>query len=145
MPGIRRRSFLSAALGVAAPAVHTRPACAEVAAGSVQQSVLESFRSKRGRHVIPAGNYRITAGAADGSHLNFHDLNDFEIDARGANLIFTDVTRGGIEFVNCHGVRFHGAVVRYETPPFTQGTVESIAPDRAWFNLRIDAGYPANC
>ena len=94
--------------------------------------------------MIPSGTYRIAAASAEGSHLNFHNLADFEIDARGVEFVCTNVTRGGVEFVNCRNVRFHGATIRYEIPPFTQGTVESIAPDRSWFTLRIDAGYPAN-
>ena len=139
-----RRSLLASALGAAAAAMCIRPACGDTQAGTIQQSVLDAYRAKRGSIVIPSGTYRIAPRSGAASHLNFHDIADFEIDARGVHLVFTDVTLGGIEFVNCRSVRFHGATLRYEVPPFTQGTVESIAPDRTWFNLRIDPGYPAN-
>jgi hypothetical protein len=142
---IGRRSLLTSALGAASAAVVCRrSAFGGSEAGSIQQPVLDAYRAKRGSVVIPAGTYRIIALPSAASHLSFHDMADFEIDARGAHLIFTGVMQGGIEFVNCRNVRFHGATMRHEVPPFTQGTVESIAPDRTWFTLRIDAGYPAN-
>ena len=105
---------------------------------------MDAYRGKRGSIVIPRGTYQIAPPPRAGSHLNFHDMADFEIDARGVNFVFTDVTLGGIEFVNCRAVHLHGATIRHEVPPFTQGTVESIAPDRTWYTLRIDAGYPKN-
>jgi hypothetical protein len=141
---INRRSLLTSALGATAAVLCARPAYWDTRAGSIQQSIEDAYRAKRGSISIPAGTYRIPAMASAGSHLSFHDLANFEIDARGVHFVFTDVTRGGIEFVNCRNVRLHGATVSYEIPPFTQGTVESIAPDRTWFTLRIDTGYPAN-
>ena len=93
--------------------------------------------------VIPPGTYRI-APHGRSWHLEFQEMSDFEIDADGVQLIFTDQTRGGIEFRKCRNVRFQGAAIRYEVPPFTQGVVEAIAPDGAWYDVRIDKGYPAN-
>ena len=93
--------------------------------------------------VIPPGTYRIRP-PAQGSHLQFHDLADFAIDARGVEWIFTDQRRGGIEFRNCRNVTLRGAGVRYEVPPFTQGVVEAIAPSGAWYDIAIEKGYPSN-
>jgi hypothetical protein len=138
-----RRSFLSSALR-AASAVFIEPAYAAIPAGSLQASILDAYKAKRGTFVIPAGTYHLEPAAAAGAHLSFHDMNDFEIDARGVELVLANPLIGGVEFVGCHKVRFHGATIRYEIPPFTQGTVESVAPDRKWFTLRIDTGYPAN-
>jgi hypothetical protein len=139
-----RRCLLRSALGATAAAVCLRPAYGDTHGGLVQQSILDAYRAKRGSFTIPAGTYHLAPPPLGGAHLSFRDLADFEIDARGVHLIFTDVTRGGIQFTNCRNVRFHGATVRYEIPPFTQGTVESIGPGRAWFTLRIDPGYPVN-
>jgi hypothetical protein len=140
-----RRSFLTSTLAATSAAVVCRRVgFGDTQAGSIQQSVLDAHRAKRGSIVIPAGTYRIVVNPSAGSHLSFHGLADFEIDARGVHFVFTDVTLGGITFVNCRNVHFHGATIRYEVPPFTQGTVESIAPDRTWFTLGVDAGYPTN-
>jgi hypothetical protein len=141
---VGRRSFLVSTLGSAATAVCPRPVTGGTPAGAIHQSILDAYRAKRGSVVIPAGSYRIAPDPSAASHLTFHDMADFEINARGVELICTDVTRGGIEFVNCRNIRFHGATIGYEVPPFTQGTIEAIASDRSWFDLRIDAGYPAN-
>ncbi len=110
---------------------------------SLEPGIIEAYRAREQRIVIPPGTYRIVPRGR-GSHLEFHDMSDFEIDATGVQLVFTDQTRGGIEFRNCRNVRFHGASVRYQVPPFTQGVIEAIAPDGAWYDIRLDKGYPAN-
>ncbi|HVN04243.1 MAG TPA: right-handed parallel beta-helix repeat-containing protein [Bryobacteraceae bacterium] len=117
---------------------------ADTPPGSIEEKVLAAHRAKQGAFRIPAGTYRLDASPKGTSHLSFHDMTDFEIDARGVNFLFSDVTRGGIEFVNCRNVRFHGASLQYSVPPFTQGTVTSVAPDRSWYTLEVDPGYPAN-
>jgi hypothetical protein len=110
---------------------------------SVQRGIDEAYRAGRKSIVIPAGTYYIKPPSA-GSHLQFHEMSDFEIDARGVHFVFADQTRGGIEFLNCKNVRVRGASVRFETPPFTQGVVEGIAPDGTWYDVKIERGYPAN-
>jgi hypothetical protein len=111
--------------------------------GSVQRGITEAYRTGQKRIVIPAGTYYIKPPSA-GSHLRFHGMSDFEIDARDVHFVFTDQTRGGIEFLNCRNVRLRGASIRFETPPFTQAVVEGIAPDGAWYDVRIEKGYPTN-
>jgi polygalacturonase len=110
---------------------------------SLQEGVLEAVRAGRRKIAIPAGTYRI-GPPEKGSHLQFRDVSNFEIDARGVTLVFLDQRRGGIEFRNCRNVKFHGATIRYEITPFTQGVVEAIAPDGKWYDLRIEKGYPNN-
>jgi hypothetical protein len=110
---------------------------------SVQQGIAEAWKASAKKVVIPPGTYRIAA-PAQGAHLQFHDVSDFEIDARGVTFVFADQTRGGIEFRNCHNVTLRGATIRFETLPFTQGVVEAIAPDGRWYDLRIEEGYPRN-
>jgi len=92
---------------------------------------------------IPAGTY-ILDPPAHGSHLQLHDLSDFEIDARGVLFLLSDNTRGGIEFRNCRNVTFRGATIRYISPPFTQGVVAAIAPDGSFYDVQIDRGYPVD-
>jgi Right handed beta helix region len=135
----RRASFFWVAAITAAGATRITPAQPE----SLQQGIIEAYRAHEQRVVIPPGTYRI-APRGGGSHLEFRDMSDFEIDATGVQLVFTDQTRGGIEFRNCRNVRFHGASIRYQVPPFTQGVVAAIAPDGTWYDVRLDPGYPAN-
>jgi hypothetical protein len=109
----------------------------------LQQAIIEAYRAGMHKIVIPRGTYRIEP-KGEGPHLQFRDLSDFEIDARGVELVFTDQTRGGIEFRDCRKVRLRGAIIRFEVPPFTQGSVEEIAPDGMWYEVRLEKGYPAN-
>jgi hypothetical protein len=74
---------------------------------SVQRGITEAYRAGEKRVVIPAGNYYIKPPSA-GSHLQFHGISDFESDARDVHFVFTDQTRGGIDFLNC-SVRLRGA------------------------------------
>ena len=133
-----RRSFI---LGAAGAVYGAR---GDAQGGSIQQKVADAYRAKQRTVKLPAGTYRVTPSAPSASHLSFHNMNDFEIDASGVNLLLNDVTRGGIEFVNCRNVHFQGASLQYEVPPFTQGTIASIAPDRSWYTFQVDAGYPTN-
>ncbi len=110
---------------------------------SVQNLIDQAVHDGKKRVVIPAGTYRI-APPAEGPHLRFENLSDFEIDASGATFVFTGLTRGGIEFRNCRNVTFRGAAIRYEVPPFTQGVVKAIAPDGASYDVQIDKGYPTD-
>jgi len=115
----------------------------ELRGDALQQAILQSWRSGQKRFRIPPGTYWLPP-TAEGPHLRFEHVSDFEIDATNVELVFTDRTRGGIEFNACRNVSLHGATIRYETPPFTQGVVEAIAPDGRWYDIRIDHGYPAD-
>ena len=132
-------ALLLAAAIPARGAIRITPAHPE----SVQSAIIEAYQTGQRRIIIPPGTYRITPEGG-GPHLEFHDMSDFEIDAGGVQLIFTDQTHGGIEFRNCRNVRFRGASIRYEVPPFTQGVIEAIASDGAWYDVRIEQGYPVN-
>jgi hypothetical protein len=129
------RSFnpllLGVLIGVAVLAAPTSTVITPDHPDSVQRGITEAYRSGEKRVVIPAGTYYIKPPSA-GSHLQFHGMSDFESDARDVHFVFTDQTRGGVEFLNCRSVRLRGASVRFETPPFTQAVVESIAPDGTW-------------
>src|SRR6185369_8631408 len=129
--------FLLAAAIPARGAIRITPAHPE----SIQLAIIEAYQTGQRRIVIPPGTYRLTPPGG-GPHLEFHDMSDFEIDAGGVQLVFTAQTHGGIEFRNCRNVRFRDASIRYAVPPFTQGVIEAIASDGAWYNVRIEQGYP---
>jgi len=109
----------------------------------LQRAILEAYKAGAHRITVPPGTYRITP-PANGPHLQIADLSDFEIDARGVYLIFSDQTRGGIEFRNCRNVRFRGAQIAHQVPPFTQGVIEGIGWTGKWYDIRIEKGYPTN-
>jgi hypothetical protein len=111
--------------------------------GSLQEGIESAFRAGQKKVVVPPGTYRL-AHSGNRACLIFSELSDFEIDARGVTLLRTDPTRGGIEFNRCRNVTLRGATLLNETPPFTQGTLTGISPDGAWYEVRMDKGYPAN-
>ena len=138
-----RSSTLCCLVSALAPAAQAAPQPSPRHPELLQQAILQAYKAGLHRITIPAGVYRIPPPPA-GSHLQFRDLSDFEIDARGVDLIFTDQTLGGIEFRRCRNVRLLGARIAYENPPFTQGVIERIAPDGLSYDVQIDRGYPAN-
>jgi hypothetical protein len=112
-------------------------------AGGLQEFITESYRAGQRRIVVPRGTYRISP-PRQGSHLQFYGLTDLVIDAHGVYLVFTDQTRGGIEFHDCRNLRLEGATISYEVPPFTQGVVIGIGPGGNWYDIQIDTGYPSD-
>jgi uncharacterized protein (TIGR03437 family) len=93
--------------------------------------------------VVPAGVYLIPS-QSNGRHLNLDSLTNFEIDATGATFVFQDVTATGLFFSNCDSVYFHGAAIYFATPPFSQGVIQAVAPDRTSLDVQIEKGYPTN-
>ena len=110
---------------------------------TVQEGILEAYRAGEHHIVIPPGTYQLSPRGG-GAHLELYDISDFAIDASGVQFVFTDQTRGGIDFRNCRNVRFSGASIRYQTPPFTQATVESTNRTGSSYVVRVEKGYPTN-
>ena len=108
---------------------------------TVEQAILESYRAGEQHLVIPPGSYRLSPRGS-GAHLELHDISDLAIDASGVEFVFTDQTRGGIDFRNCRNVRLSGASIRYQTPPFTQAVVESTSNGGTSYVVQIEKGYP---
>jgi len=109
----------------------------------LQQAILAAYAAGQSSVVIPPGVYQIPP-LGNGFHLDLENMNNFEIDARGATLVFQDQTVGGIYFYNCDSVLFHGATLYYATPPFSQGVVRAVAADGSSLDIQIEQGYPAN-
>ncbi|HPD15429.1 MAG TPA: right-handed parallel beta-helix repeat-containing protein [Planctomycetota bacterium] len=136
--GAGRLIPLACAAGPPAGAVRTGPDDPASLQRGIEAAARAGLKSVR----VPEGTYRPPTPDR-GPYLRFEGLADLEIDARGVTLARTDPTRGGIEFVRCRNVALRGMTLVNETPPFTQGRIEKIAPDGAWLELRVDAGYPA--
>ena len=120
----------------------------------IAQRIRDAAARGESRVVLPPGEYRITPEHTD-LHLLFENLSSLEIAAEGVTLVLTDPSLGGIRFLHCTDVHFHGATIRYETLPFTQGRVTRIesarhplepqpeqSPEQNSYDIEIDAGYP---
>jgi hypothetical protein len=142
------------ALGGAPPPAHASPSPARGEGSnaavrispedpaSVQVGIDAAYKAGAKKVVIPAGTYRLPQPTGR-YYLRLAEVSDFEIDATGVTFLRTDPTKGGIEFYRCRNVTLRGATLINETPPFTQGAIEAIDPAGQYYDVRIDAGYPA--
>lgn len=78
------------------------------------------------------------------STLEFHNLTNLTIEAKGVTILRVVPTVRGLDFVHCHGIALHGLTLQCAVPPFTQGHVEKLDEAGKWLELRVDAGYPTN-
>ncbi|MCX7007991.1 MAG: right-handed parallel beta-helix repeat-containing protein [Kiritimatiellaeota bacterium] len=78
------------------------------------------------------------------STLEFRNLTNLTIEAKGVTILRLVPTVRGLDFVHCHGVALHGLTLQCAVPPFTQGRVEKLDEAGKWLELRVDAGYPTN-
>lgn len=108
-----------------------------------QAEITKAYKEGKKSVVIPAGIYRLSPTSAN-PHLQFTDMENIEIDARNVTFIFSGRGQGGIQFKNCRNVKFFGATLRKEVLPFTQGVVDTVAPDRRSFDFKVDKGYPTD-
>jgi len=74
--------------------------------------------------------------------LHISNVANMDIDASGATFIMADSSGTAIAFKDCENVSLHGLRLRYQTLPFTQGTVEKVDNAGNYIDLRIHAGYP---
>jgi hypothetical protein len=93
---------------------------------------------------IPPGTYRLPARTDGQAHLLFRGVEDLEIEAAGVELVMTEVRRAPlVAFYDCARVTVRGLTVDCDPVVFTQGRVQGMDPDRAWYEVRIDPGYEA--
>lgn len=78
------------------------------------------------------------------STLEFRNLTNLTIEAKGVTLLRLLPTVRGLDFVHCHGLVLRGLRLQCAVPPFTQGRVEKLDDAGQWLELRVDAGYPTN-
>jgi hypothetical protein len=107
----------------------------------IQRMIDTAYHGGTGKIVIPPGTYHVKP--QEDCHLRLVDMKDFEVDATGVTLIFTDPAKWGIFFDNCENVSFHGATILRDPVSFSQGAIESVALLRNAFDVRIARGYPA--
>jgi hypothetical protein len=110
---------------------------------SVARGLDSAIKSGRSRVVIPPGTYRLPS-VGRRYYLTVEGARDLDILATGVTLLLEDPSRGGFEFVRSRNVKLSGVTLLHAVPPFTQGRIESIAPDELNFDLRIAKGYPTN-
>lgn len=110
----------------------------------LQEGIIDAYNAGQKSVVIPAGIYQIPLPAGAAYHLDFENMTNFEIDARGATFVFQDQTASGILFQNCDTVWFHGATLYFATPPFSQGVILAVAADGSSLDMQIEKGYPTN-
>jgi hypothetical protein len=91
--------------------------------------------------VIPPGIYRMGPRADDPIILTVRKARDLEIVADGVTIIATKRMRA-LMFEQCENVILRGLTLDYDPLTFTQGKIIAIAPDKDWFDVAIDAGYP---
>lgn len=93
---------------------------------------------------IPPGVQRIAPAPRAGVHAVLENLHDLEIDATGATWVLTDPSKAGIIFKNCRNVTLRGLTVDYDPLPFTQGVIAAVNEAEAYYDVRLDAGYPTD-
>lgn len=101
--------------------------------------IAEELAKGEKRIVVPEGRYRVQA--EHGRHLYFRNLEDVEIIAYDVEMVCTS-TVGAITFDGCSNVTIRGLTIDYDPLPFTQGTIVSIAPDKASMVFEVAEGYP---
>lgn len=108
-----------------------------------QAEIIKAYKAGEKSIEIPAGVYKISTASAY-PHLQFTDMKNLEVDARGVTFVFTGRGQGGIQFKNCRNVKFSGAILQKETLPFTQGVIDAVAADKKSYDFKVDKGYPTD-
>lgn len=89
--------------------------------------------------VVPPGRYRVEP--EHGRHLIFRQLSGIEIVASNVEMV-CGATVQAVGFEGCTNVTLRGLTIDYDPLPFTQGHITALAPDKAWLEFEIGAGYP---
>jgi hypothetical protein len=92
------------------------------------------------RVVVPAVRYLVAP--THGVCLDFRNLTNVDIVAKGAEMVCTETSRA-VNFEHCRNVRLTGLTVDYDPLPFTEGRITALAPDKSWVEFQVAAGYPA--
>lgn len=114
---------------------------AKALAVDFQSQILDAYKQGKKSVRIRPGVYRLTCPEGRASHLEFRGLNDFEIEAAGSTIIFESADKSGISFIACRNLKIDGAEFTREIPPFSQGEIIAVAPDRTYLDVRVHDGY----
>lgn len=111
---------------------------------SIKKAILDAYSRGERKIVIPPATYRLKCDKRSTRHLTFSGMKNFEIDASGSTFIFENNDKGGILFKNCKNISFKGATLLRERPPFSQGDILKISPDRSFVDIKVHKGYPTD-
>jgi hypothetical protein len=129
-------TFIFAALfAAAAPAESPR------SMADLRQLIAQAASSGARQVLIPPGVYRGAPADGEKVHLTLRGVHDLDIMATGVTMACTRRTRA-IAFDACRNVTLVGLTIDYDPLTFTQGRVVAAAPDDAWIDVKLDAGYP---
>ena len=116
-------------------AVLVAAASAAAAPPPLQQQLDAAIADKVATVTLTPGSY-VTAAT-----VRLADVTGLTIVATGVVLLRADATKPGLVLDRCHGVAVRGLLVRCQSPPFVQGRVVAIDPERRTLDLRVDVGY----
>jgi len=105
----------------------------------VLQQIRKASADKRGRIVIPPGDYRFRANWSRESTLK--NLADLEIDADGATFWFEPPMVHGLLFANCRNVTLRGLDIDFAVPIWFQARVDHIDRRQGTVRAILMDGY----
>ncbi len=121
------------------------PALLQAQPVDLQKLIDEAITSGAPKVVVPQGVHRVEpSGRHAAFHLYFKNIRNFEIDGTDATLIFTDPALNGMTFDDVDGLTIRGLTIDYDPLPYTQGTITAIGTDPVTYDVKLDAGYPAD-
>ncbi|EIP98879.1 hypothetical protein OpiT1DRAFT_03355 [Opitutaceae bacterium TAV1] len=110
---------------------------------ALQQQIDAAIARGESRFVIPSGIHRLPAG------LRLRNLKNFTLEAAPATsdqpttkLVFENLRDGGILATDCDGLTLRGFTIDFDPLAFTQGTVETIDPQKREITFTLHDGYP---
>lgn len=97
----------------------------------------------RARVVLEPGLHRVEPdGAGDHAAIVISDAARLSIEGPGAELLFVDPRRGGIEVRDATDVTLVGFRMDWASPSFTQGEIIEVDAGAGVFRFRPQSGYP---
>ncbi|MGI8772766.1 MAG: right-handed parallel beta-helix repeat-containing protein [Acidobacteriaceae bacterium] len=106
------------------------------------QRAIASLGLSQARLVFPPGKYNFAA--SDSCAMSFRNYNGLEVFGNGAELIFNGNTRPFL-LSACRNVEIHDIKIDWARPPFSQGTVTTVAGGNPpSFTVVLDPDFPAD-
>ncbi len=116
----------------------------ELPGDSLKKQIDDAYKAGEKRVAIKPGIYRLDCPEKETWHIRLSKMENFEIDATGSTIVFNTRDKRGMGFQHCKNMTLKGATFLRETPPFSQGDIETIAADRKSVDVKVHDGYPAD-
>ena len=111
-------------------------------AGPGVRSAIATFDKRPGSTLhFPPGTYRF--GSRDGVAMLFDDMDHLTLEGKGATLLFNGAI-APVLMRGCRAPTVKGLEFDWERPPFSQGEIIAVGPDRKSLILRIDPQFPVD-